>query len=332
MIGLFSTAVDPSTTDVLRWIGHLSSGTAVVRVNSDEPERVTELHVTNDDVDVVMDDSRWTVDDLTSVWYRKGHSWLCNIFPPVDSPVEPQLRRYLAARVRLEQQRLSELVHSRVVQRAWCLGHPDRGDLHKLMVLAAAEELGFDVPSFLVTTSRERLVAAVGQSDLVTKPLSDGIYFFDHDIGTRGYYSYTEALTREQVDGLTVSIPPSLVQSRVSKTLELRVFFLDGRSYAMAIFSQADDRTRVDFRRYNDIRPNRAVPYKLPVDVETRLRQLFLELGLNTGSADMILDDEGRYIFLEINPSGQFAMVSGPCNYYLEREVAATLIRHERRP
>jgi D-alanine-D-alanine ligase-like ATP-grasp enzyme len=47
---------------------------------------------------------------------------------------------------------------------------------------------------------------------------------------------------------------------------------------------------------------------------------------LNCGSLDLIKSKDGRYVFLEVNPSGQFGMVSYPCNYYLEEEVAKSLI------
>lgn len=46
------------------------------------------------------------------------------------------------------------------------------------------------------------------------------------------------------------------------------------------------------------------------------------DLDLNCGSIDMILGNDGLYYFLEVNPVGQFGMVSGPCNYYLERKIA----------
>ncbi len=328
MIALFSTAVDESTTDVLRWIRYLSPGADVVRVNADEPERVGDLRVTNDDVRVELDDRNWSLDGLSSVWYRKGRNWLCNLFPAVASQLEPGLRRHLEAKVRSEEQRLAELVHGRVAERAWTLCHPERGDLNKLVVLAVAEKCGLDVPRFLVTTSKRDLGGAVAEAEQVTKALSDGVYFFDH-VGTRGYYSYTEVLAEENVEGLPATFAPSLVQTRVAKTLDLRIFFLEGHCYSMAIFSQADERTQVDFRRYNEERPNRTVPYQMPAAVETRLCMLFSELGLNTGSADMILDDQGRYVFLEINPHGQFSMVSSPCNYHLERAIASALLLHE---
>jgi glutathione synthase/RimK-type ligase-like ATP-grasp enzyme len=47
-----------------------------------------------------------------------------------------------------------------------------------------------------------------------------------------------------------------------------------------------------------------------------------IKLGLDSGSIDMIVSTEGKYIFLEVNPVGQFGMVSYPCNYYIERDIA----------
>ena len=40
----------------------------------------------------------------------------------------------------------------------------------------------------------------------------------------------------------------------------------------------------------------------------------------------MIRDDQGRYIFLEINPVGQFGMLSQLCNFPIEFEIAKYLI------
>ena len=47
---------------------------------------------------------------------------------------------------------------------------------------------------------------------------------------------------------------------------------------------------------------------------------------LETGSLDLIYSKTGQYYFLEVNPGGQFSMVSIPCNYNLEKKVAEYLI------
>ena len=46
---------------------------------------------------------------------------------------------------------------------------------------------------------------------------------------------------------------------------------------------------------------------------------------LDTGSIDMMYSTDGEYYFLEVNPVGQFGMVSYPCNYYIEKEIATIL-------
>jgi glutathione synthase/RimK-type ligase-like ATP-grasp enzyme len=55
------------------------------------------------------------------------------------------------------------------------------------------------------------------------------------------------------------------------------------------------------------------------------------DLGLETGSIDLIRTPDGRTVFLEINPVGQFGMISHPCNYNLERVVAEHLIERDDR-
>ena len=115
----------------------------------------------------------------------------------------------------------------------------------------------------------------------------------------------------------------------MDKVYELRVFYLAGEFHAMAIFSQNDEQTRVDFRQYNRRRPNRNVPYRLAPELAARLRGLMDDLGLETGSIDLMVARDGREVFLEINPVGQFGMVSRPCNYRLERKVAELLLRKE---
>jgi len=46
---------------------------------------------------------------------------------------------------------------------------------------------------------------------------------------------------------------------------------------------------------------------------------------LNSGSIDILVTPNNEYVFLEVNPVGQFGMVSQPCNYYLEKRIAERL-------
>lgn len=97
----------------------------------------------------------------------------------------------------------------------------------------------------------------------------------------------------------------------------------------MAIFSQLDTESELDFRDVdvNGAHPNRMVPYQLPNDIGLRIRQLMKRLNLESGSIDMIVDDNDDYYFLEVNPVGQFNFVSEVCNYYIEKDIAFSLIQ-----
>jgi hypothetical protein len=47
--------------------------------------------------------------------------------------------------------------------------------------------------------------------------------------------------------------------------------------------------------------------------------------GLTSGSLDVVLTTQYEYVFLEVNPIGQFEQVSVPCNYNLFKTIAEIL-------
>ena len=95
----------------------------------------------------------------------------------------------------------------------------------------------------------------------------------------------------------------------------------------MAIFSQNNEKTKIDFRNYDRDLPNRTEPYTLPFDVEEKICKMMNALKLNTGSLDLIKSRNNEFVFLEVNPSGQFGMTAFPCNYPLHKEVSDYLIK-----
>jgi len=119
---------------------------------------------------------------------------------------------------------------------------------------------------------------------------------------------------------------PSLVQEKIEKRYEVRIFFLFGQCYPMAIFSQRDPQTSLDFRRYNEIIANRMMRCEIPPELEEKITRLMKLADQNCGSLDFIKSHDGEYIFLELNPVGQFGFVSTNCNYELEKLIAEKLI------
>lgn len=312
----------------MRWLHYLGVQD-VIRVNYDDPHQAYPIDISEDSFCFMLGDRRIDLEEIDAVWYRKGKNWFCDQFFPVAVEGRERFTRYLNSKLEQEATKLSEYLHFLIGRRAHVLGSATRSDLNKLLVLDAAREAGLLVPHFHVANYREGIRAYFGHSpDLITKSISNGLYLFESEESHTGYFSYTEKLSGEDIAALADTISPSFLQQNIHKKYELRVFYLEGRCHAMAIFSQTEEKTRVDFRKYNDARPNRFVPFRLPGETEQKIRTLFSRVGLNTGSVDLLVDEQDQYYFLEINPVGQFNMVSHPCNCFLEKEIAQYLITH----
>ena len=203
--------------------------------------------------------------------------------------------------------------------------HYIKGSLNKARQLVLARLAGLETPDTLITDSKEQVQQMMEKYDRIICKSIWEIGFFRYDGTALG--TYTFLFTRQHLEELPAKFSPSLFQEALEKEFEVRVFYLDGKLYSMAIFSAGDKQTAVDFRHYNYGRPNRTVPFRLPANMEEKVIR-FMELaGLDTGSLDLIFTPSGKFVFLEVNPGGQFGMVSFPCNYHLEKKVAEKLIQ-----
>jgi glutathione synthase/RimK-type ligase-like ATP-grasp enzyme len=98
-----------------------------------------------------------------------------------------------------------------------------------------------------------------------------------------------------------------LFQEEVPKQLELRITVMGERVFAAEIFSQHSPRTQVDFRQaYADLRYG---VHQLPQTIHDCCLALTRALGLSFAAIDMVLTPDHRYVFLELNSSGQWAWI-----------------------
>lgn len=108
----------------------------------------------------------------------------------------------------------------------------------------------------------------------------------------------------ETLEGLRLC--PMTFQERLEKALELRVTVVGRRVFTAAIDSNALERARTDWRREGLALLEHWKPWALPPEVERRLLALMDTLGLNYGAADFVVTPDGRCVFLEVNPAGEF--------------------------
>jgi ATP-GRASP peptide maturase of grasp-with-spasm system len=221
---------------------------------------------------------------------------------------------------------LTKVLHSKLKYKKW-LTHPNELKYHKIEILIAAQQSGLKIPETIITTSKDELLKFKSEHKrIITKSIGDASHFVDEK---SMHKLMTEEISEKIIQQIPSYFPPSLFQALLKKEYEIRIFYFNKKFYSMAIFSQQDRKTQIDFRNYNDSNPNRNIPYNLPADIRKKLLLLIRKFKFTTCSIDLVKDQNGDYIFLEINPIGQFGMVSDPCNYYLFEKIATYLIKND---
>lgn len=199
-----------------------------------------------------------------------------------------------------------------------------KGGYNKIDVLVKANKLGIRVPETIITSSKKELIVFFKKNKaIITKPIYEiaPILYKEHRISM-----FTKEVTMMDIESFPNIFFPSLFQNKIEKSFEIRVFIYKDKIYSTAIFSQNDKQTKSDFRNYNYLKPNRIVPFNLPTKLKNKLFKLLSEVGLNTGSIDLIMTPKNEIILLEINPVGQFGLVSINGNFPVEKMIAEDLI------
>jgi len=201
--------------------------------------------------------------------------------------------------------------------------------VNKINVLQKAEKLGIEIPPYIITNDLEKLKVFFEENnqDIICKSLYEIVF----PVGVNEAGFLLRCLTSQIADLSTLpsTFYPSLFQKNIHKEFEIRTFFLEGKYYSGAMFTQGNEKTKVDFRNYDMEKPTRIIPYQLDKELEDKLSKLMEDVGLNTGSIDIMKGTDGKYYFLEINPVGQFGFVSGPCNYNFPKIIAESLIQKQ---
>lgn len=327
MILILSHAeVEATTEDVIDWLSSL--GASFLRINGDDIDGAGAVHISTGNREeksrLIIGGRELQASKVKAVWFRR---WMrdrqhenTDLLAVPSEKLAYDIKRHLT----LESRRISRFLFSRFSNVPW-LSEPETSTINKLEALELAATAGLTTPATLVTTERHAVQEFAARCErLITKPIGEVAIFVHQGLV---HFMYTAVLDRCDIEALPERFALSLFQEKIEKTFEVRVFYLDGECYPMAIFSQLDPQTQADFRRYNTERPNRTVPYRLSSATIEGIRQLMSSLDLDTGSIDLIRTPEKQHVFLEVNPVGQFGMVSYPCNYPLERKVAEALIQ-----
>lgn len=231
-----------------------------------------------------------------AIWYRRAN-WAGKL--PKD--MDPQLRSGCVGESK------ALLLGMLAAAPCFVLDPPDlvRTRGHKPQQQRLARACGLETPRTLMTNdpeqAREFIASCPGGA--IAKMLAA---FPIYDERGEEQVVFTTALTEQhlaELDGLRYS--PMVFQEKIRKALELRITVIGSRMFVAAIDSQATEGAEIDWRERGVTLLRSWMPYTLPVEIERSLELYMDRIGMQYSAIDIIVEPDGRHVFLEANPAGE---------------------------
>ncbi|MFA8435800.1 MAG: MvdC/MvdD family ATP grasp protein [Marinifilaceae bacterium] len=275
-------------------------GVAVFRFDSDlYPSKISvSQFIDNGEIRTYIerDNERHLLDEFEAIWYRRffvGKELDRDIPKEFRGPILEESKRVILGM--LETSDAFKLDDYHNIRRC--------SDKH--LQLKLAKQCGLRIPKTLVTNNKEdlRKFFADTPKGVITK-MQSSFAIYEKNVENVVFTNTLEAEHLEDLDDLQIS--PMQFQEKINKKVELRVTIVGDQIVAYSIDSQKLVNAKDDWRKEGATLLNQWEPFELPEEINKKLLQLMDRLCLNYGAIDLILTPENEYVFLEINPVGEF--------------------------
>jgi hypothetical protein len=202
------------------------------------------------------------------------------------------------------------------------INHPTRDEeaARKVYQLKVAQQVGLRIPDTRITNDVEEarsFITQRGSSQTVYKAFA----------GTEHAWRETRILGPGELDLIgNVRFAPVIFQEYIPAGVDLRITAVGERLFPAAIHSRGTE-YEVDFRMV--MASARFEEVTLPPEVTESLHALMQRLGLVYGAIDMRRTPDGEYVFLEINPAGQWLFVEERTGQQITEALADLMLARE---
>jgi MvdD family ATP-grasp ribosomal peptide maturase len=278
-----------------------SRGEEAIRFDTDRfpTELKLDLLYSGDREDLILTqiDRQIDLNQVTGVWYRR-----LNVGGKIPQTMDEQ---YRFASIQESRVTILGLIAS---LRAFHLDAVPtiRRVENKQLQLRVAREFGLDTPRTLISNNPDAVkeFASTCPTGIITKMMAS---FAIYDERGEENVVFTNRMSAEDLDNLSgLKYCPMTFQELLPKKLELRVTIVGKQIFCAAVDSQKLDNAKLDWRKEGVALLDAWFPYDLPEDVATKLLRFMAYFGLNYGAIDIIVTTDDRYVFLEVNPVGEF--------------------------
>ena len=177
---------------------------------------------------------------------------------------------------------------------------------NKLEQLRYAKKIGLNIPDTVITNEPEKAKDFYERhnGNIIFKMQKLPIIKIENDVYKTiltNKISYEDFINNFE----RIRNNPCFFQEKIEKRYEIRLTIIGKKLFPIAIYSQNSEISRDDFRRYDFDK----VEYKyveIPEDVTKKTLKLMEYYGLHYAAIDIIYTPGDKYVFLEVNPNGQY--------------------------
>ncbi len=191
---------------------------------------------------------------------------------------------------------------------------------NKIYQLLLSQKLGFAIPPSVVTSDpvvAKSFLASHGE--VIVKPLKSGLI----QDTPRERVVFTSKI--QELDSSRIPGHPNYFQKQINKRCDLRITVVGNKLFPAEIHSQDVEDSIIDWRKGSEhVKYGKHI---LPTEIESKCLDLVRALGLEFAAIDMILDREGNYYFLEINPNGQWAWLEKSLDFDISGAIVDLMCR-----
>lgn len=189
----------------------------------------------------------------------------------------------------------------------------------KIYQLQIAQEIGLKIPNSLITNYEKDASIFLDYNKSVIKPIKSGLI---DDLNNEKIIFTSLLNDRKGIN--RIQFYPTYFQEFIDKKADLRITVIGKKVFPALILSQEFEETKIDWRNGENLR----LQYKkiiLPTYISELCIMLTERLNLNFGAIDFVIDKNGEFIFLEINPNGQWAWIEKQLDYNISSEIVNLL-------
>lgn len=185
---------------------------------------------------------------------------------------------------------------------------------NKVYQLLYARKNKIRIPNSLIGNSSHKLKENENGGQSIIKPI------------TKGRIEYKDEVVLFQTElfndwDANIIDTPIYIQEYIEKNFEVRVTVVENEIFAVRI----DTKNKIDWRK--DYENHKYTIIDIPIEIKEFILKCMNDFEISFGAFDFIVNQKDEWIFLEVNPNGQWLWLENELNLKISDKIISMLIR-----